>query len=189
MECLTETRPWHGVPIAAFRRTFASLGSLRTAVFSDETIKDLQLFHDLYFRFPEGYDLSNIIPPAPSNDRRPDKRPAPGRDEDPDEGGNLSGSGTQKKRGAETTLKGRSKSRNGKGKGRDTGVVSQKDENTTFNAPIQPGGAEVRLVKMPAASMGRRAFWTLGPNSTSASCMREYGPMFLLRSQKERWYL
>ncbi|KAN0067771.1 hypothetical protein V8E54_014018 [Elaphomyces granulatus] len=95
-----------------------------------------------------------------ASDRRPDQRPAPGHDEHPDEGGNPSGSGTKGKK-RETTLRGRRKSR--KGKDRDTGVVSRKDENTTFNAPIQPGGAEDRLLKMPAASMGRRAFWALDP--------------------------
>ena len=45
---LTRARPWHGAPIAAFRRALAS-GSLRSAVFSDETIKDLRLLYDLYF--------------------------------------------------------------------------------------------------------------------------------------------
>jgi hypothetical protein len=37
MEHITRVRPWHGAPIAAFRRTLAS-GSLRSAVFSDECI-------------------------------------------------------------------------------------------------------------------------------------------------------
>ena len=97
------------------------------------------------------------------------------------------GSGSQKKRGAGTTLKGRSKSR--KGKDRDNSVVSQKDETTTFNALIQLGGAEDQLVKRPAASMGQCASWALGPNSTSASCMRKYGPMLVLRPQEESWCL
>jgi hypothetical protein len=188
LEYLTRTRPWHGAPIAALRRAIASLGSLRIAAFSDETLNDLELLRNLYFRFPEDYNLSNIAPApsAPSDDRRPDQRPAPGDDEHPDlEGGNPSGSGTQKKRGAETTLEGRRKSTNGKA--RDTGVISQKHENATFNAPIQPGEAEDWPVKMPVASMGRHAFWNLGPNSTSASCMREYGPRLLSCAREESW--
>ena len=186
MEYFTRARPWHGAPIAAFRRTLAS-DSLRCEVFSDETFKDLRLLYDLYFRFPEDYNLSNTIPPAPSNDRPHDQRPASGHDEHPDEEGKPSGSGSQKKRPAGTTLKGRSKSK--KGKDKDNSVVSQKDETTTFNTPIQPGGAEDQPVKRPAASMGQCASWALGPNSTSASIMRKYGPMLVSRPQEESWWL
>jgi hypothetical protein len=186
MEHLTRARPWHGAPIAAFRRALAS-GSLRAAVFSDETFKDLRLLYELYFRFPEDYNPSNTIPPAPSNDRPHDQRPASGHDEHPDEEGKPSGSGSQQKRRAGTTLKGRSKSK--KGKDKDNSVVSQKDETTTFNTPIQPGGAEDQPVKRPAASMGQCASCAFGPNSTSASIMRKYGPMLVSRPQEESWWL
>jgi hypothetical protein len=67
--------------------------------------------------------------------------------------------------------------------------VSQKDETTTFNTPIQPGGAEDQPVKRSAASMGQCASWAFGPNSTSASIMRKYGPMLVSRPQEESWWL
>ena len=51
MEYFTRTRPWHGAPIAALRRVIASLGSLRIAAFSDETLNDLELLRNLIFIF------------------------------------------------------------------------------------------------------------------------------------------
>jgi hypothetical protein len=103
---LCRPRPWHGAPIAAFKRTFAALGSLRIARFSDEAINDLRVLHDLYFRLPENFDVAGITP-APS-DRRPDQR-----DQDP----RHPGGDSSEKRAPAQTLEGRGKTgRTGTGK-------------------------------------------------------------------------
>jgi len=73
-ELLCKPRPWHGAPIAAFKRAFVALGSVRIERLSEEAIGDLQLLRDLYFRLPEDFNVASITP-APSVDRRPDQRP------------------------------------------------------------------------------------------------------------------
>jgi hypothetical protein len=156
---LTQERPWHGAPIAALRRCIASLSSLRIESFSDETWKDLRLLHELYFRFPEDYNIASIIPPVPSIDRRPDHRPGFGHDEHPDEGhpgsGKLAGS-TRKKRGAETNLERTRKSRRVAERTKDTNVVSLNNKSARFQRCSTDYGRtreNQQLVNMSATSM------------------------------------
>lgn len=51
----TQPKPWHGAPLVALRRAFLALGSSRIFVIDEETVNQLRILFDLYFK------------PAPAN--------------------------------------------------------------------------------------------------------------------------
>jgi hypothetical protein len=170
-EHMRKPKPWHGAPIAAFKRAFAALGSLRIERFK-EAIEDLRLLHDLNFLLPENFNVASITP-APSVDRRPDQRPGGfGDDKDPGHpGGNPS-----KKRGPEPSLGGRGKT--GRTGGTGTGKTETGKTGTGKTGTGKTGKEGKQMVQMPSQD----PFWTLGPDSTSSICMERFGACLVKRS-------
>jgi hypothetical protein len=163
-EQICEPKPWHGAPIAAFKRAFAALGSLRIEKFSDEAIEDLRLLHDLYFRLPEDFNVASITL-APSVDRRPDQRPGGfGDDKEPEQ----PGENPSKKRGPEQSLGGRGKTRKTGGRRAGTGKTGT--------------GKTAKEGKQMAQMPPEDPFWTLGPYSTSSICMERFGASLAKKS-------
>ena len=145
--------------MAAFKRAFAALGSVRVSKFSNETINDLRLLHDLYFRLPENFDVAGITP-APS-DQRPDQHPG-GAGED------LGKPST--KRGGPKQSGGRGKTPRTRGtRTQKTGKTGKTEETGETKETEETGGKQ--MIQIPPQD----PFWTLGPNYTSSICMQRFG--------------
>jgi hypothetical protein len=202
-ERLTRPRPWHGAPFAALKKAFASLGSVRIKQFINrETFKDLQLLHQMYFWPENGTDLP--IRPPPSLDRRPPNDFEDDEDSHPSKKSSikkrvpeqtLGGRGKFRKIGErESGETGETEETRETEKTGETGETEKTE--VTGETEITGETEETAMTEM-TGEIGETGYtgytggakegqmpaqdpvWTLGPNSTSASCMDKYGPMLL----------
>lgn len=145
-------KPWHGAPLAALRRAFAALGTLRIDTIPPEICSNLQELRHLYTRVPmvskNVSSASSQTPPTMPLKRPPPDEPPSG--EDP--------SASQMGQPIHRTKR--------------AGRSGQKHSEAH---PQHPAGGDNSSNTCVSASQDQ---WALGPSSSSLEAMLRYGHLF-----------